>query len=66
MRRGLACDQASRPDQFMKQATDPPLDGPHQGFFTDGKLSAEGCFKEGKRHGKWKYYYRNGTRKAVG
>jgi antitoxin component YwqK of YwqJK toxin-antitoxin module len=31
-----------------------------------GANSAEGLLRNGKRHGKWKYYYRNGRLKAVG
>ena len=30
-----------------------------------GANSAEGLLRNGKRHGKWKYYYRHGRLKAV-
>ena len=43
-----------------------PINGPYREYFADGKLSAEGRFKNGKRHGSWKYYYRNAVLKAVG
>ncbi len=38
----------------------------HRELFTDGKLSAEGPLRDGKRNGKWKFYYRNGLLKATG
>ena len=40
--------------------------GIRQEFFTDGKLSAEGPVEGGKRHGKWKYFFRNGLPRAAG
>jgi antitoxin component YwqK of YwqJK toxin-antitoxin module len=43
----------------MKEALDDTVDGPHRDHFAGGELSAEGRFKAGKRHGMWKYYYRN-------
>ena len=33
-------------------------------FFSDGKISGEGDFEQGKRQGKWTFYYRNGQIKA--
>jgi antitoxin component YwqK of YwqJK toxin-antitoxin module len=42
--------------EIMKQSTNQPVDGPHEEFFTGGKLSAEGRFRKGKRHGNWKSY----------
>ena len=41
-------------------------DGLHRELFTNGKLSGEGQYKNGKRHGKWKFFYRNGVLKAAG
>jgi hypothetical protein len=43
-----------------------PVNGLYREYFADGTLSAQGRFKNGKRHGLWKYYYRNAVRKAVG
>ena len=50
----------------MKLTSKPPLNGPRKVLFADGTLSGEGCFKEGKRHGKWTFYYKGGGLKAVG
>ena len=50
----------------MKRSTKLPPDGPHKEFFAGGALSAEGRIRNGKRHGKWKYYFRNGKPKATG
>ena len=50
----------------MKKISLPTNDGPTQELFADGTVSGEGKMKSGKRHGKWKFYYRNGQTKAVG
>lgn len=50
----------------MKSAKATPLDGPHKELFADGGLSGEGRVRDGKRHGKWTWYYKNGGLKAVG
>ena len=50
----------------MKPQPPAPTDGPYREFFTDGKLSAEGHYKNGLRHATWKYYFRNGSLKAIG
>jgi addiction module HigA family antidote len=42
------------------------LNGPRQELFTDGGLSGEGRLKSGKRHGKWTFYDKSGSKKAVG
>jgi len=42
----------------MKSSNKQPLNGPHKELFAGGALSGEGQFKDGKRHGKWKFYYR--------
>ena len=50
----------------MNKSHEHPVDGPHTEYFAGGELSAEGRFKDGQRHGRWKYYYRSGKPKAVG
>ncbi len=50
----------------MKKQTKVPPDGLHQELFADGTVSGEGRIKDGKRHGKWKFYLRNGQLKAQG
>jgi antitoxin component YwqK of YwqJK toxin-antitoxin module len=50
----------------MKQKPERPLDGPQKELFADGSLSGEGRFKNGTRHGRWTFFYRNGTKKAAG
>ncbi|MCX7419964.1 MAG: hypothetical protein NT013_10550 [Planctomycetia bacterium] len=50
----------------MKKQTKTPADGPHKELFSDGTLSGEERFKDGKRHGKWKFYLRNGQLKTAG
>jgi antitoxin component YwqK of YwqJK toxin-antitoxin module len=34
--------------------------GPWKLFYSDGKLRAEGAYKNGKRQGPWTYYYKSG------
>ena len=50
----------------MKQSESTPENGPHKEFFADGELSAEGQFRNGKRHCAWRYYHKNGNPKARG
>lgn len=50
----------------MKLAKATPLNGTHKELFADGSLSGEGPVKNGKRHGKWTWYYKYGGLKAVG
>ncbi len=50
----------------MKKTSLQTADGPTKELFADGTVSGEGKMKSGKRHGKWKFYYRNGQTKAVG
>ena len=50
----------------MKSAEPTPLNGPHKELFGDGSLSGEGRVKDGKRHGKWTWYHKNGGLKAIG
>ncbi len=40
--------------------------GPHQEFFKNGSLSAEGNFVNGEKEAEWKYYLLNGGLKAIG
>ncbi len=35
-------------------------------YFTDGKPSGEGGYRDGERHGPWTFYFRNGRVKAQG
>jgi antitoxin component YwqK of YwqJK toxin-antitoxin module len=42
------------------------LNGQHKELFTNGGLSGEGQIKNGKHHGKWKFYYQNGVVNASG
>jgi len=42
------------------------LNGPHKELFADGNLSGQGLVKDGKRHGKWTWHYKNVRLKAVG
>ena len=51
---------------IMKPAKSTPLNGPHRELFADGDVSGEGRVKDGKRHGKWTWYHKNGGLKAVG
>ena len=50
----------------MKKTSLQTVDGPTKELFADGTVSGEGKMKSGKRHGKWKFYLRNGQTKAVG
>ena len=50
----------------MKSSNKEQLNGHHKELFTNGGLSGEGRMKNGKRHGKWKFYYQNGVVKAIG
>ncbi len=50
----------------MKASDKRPADGAHKELFADGGLSGKGLFKNGKRYGKWQFYYRNGKPKAIG
>ena len=50
----------------MKSSNKEQLNGHHKELFTNGGLSGEGRMKNGKRHGKWKFYFRNGVVKAIG
>ncbi len=38
----------------------------NQELFTDGGVSGEGQMKDGKRHGIWTFYYKNGSVQAMG
>ena len=53
------------PEGIPLKKTTKWADGPHNEFFVDGTLSAEGQSKSSLRHGNWKYYYRNAKLKAV-
>ena len=44
----------------MKPTIKPRPNGPHKELFSDGGLSGEGRLKNGKRHGKWTFYYKSG------
>jgi MORN repeat variant len=59
-------DRAPLSMEMMMSTRSTPLNGPHQELFADGSLSGEGRLKDGKRHGKWTWYYKNGGLKAVG
>ena len=50
----------------MKSAKSTPHDGPHKERLADGGISGEGRVNDGKRQGKWAWFYKNGTLKAVG
>jgi antitoxin component YwqK of YwqJK toxin-antitoxin module len=50
----------------MKSPKATPLNGPHRELFADRSLSGDGPIKDGKRHGKWTWYYKIGGLKAVG
>jgi antitoxin component YwqK of YwqJK toxin-antitoxin module len=50
----------------MKSSRESPLNGPHKELFADGGLSGEGRLNDGKRHGKWTFYYKSGGLKAKG
>jgi antitoxin component YwqK of YwqJK toxin-antitoxin module len=60
------CREAIGFGGIMKSAKATPLNGPHKELFADGGLSGEGRVKNGKRHGKWTWYYKNCGLKAVG
>lgn len=47
-----------------KNNTDQP-DELHKELFTNGKPSSDGQYINGKRHGKWKFFYQNGVLKAI-
>jgi antitoxin component YwqK of YwqJK toxin-antitoxin module len=51
---------------FMKTYNSQQKDGHTKEYFTDGKLSGVYNLKEGKKHGKCKFWYRNGQLKAEG
>jgi len=50
----------------MKKSTAPIKNGPDKGYFSDGTLESEGSWKDGKRVGPWKFYYKNSQVKAIG
>jgi antitoxin component YwqK of YwqJK toxin-antitoxin module len=50
----------------MKESRGEGVDGPQREYFAGGELSGEGRFRNGKRHGNWKFYHRNGRQKATG
>lgn len=42
----------------MKPPSTGLLNGSHKELFADGGPSGEGQLNNGKRHGKWKFYYK--------
>lgn len=41
-------------------------EGPWKEYYTDGKLRAEGEYRDGARYGKWKFYHQNGKMEQTG
>ena len=43
-----------RPEEVVDHYKDGVQDGEHVGWYTDGKIAAQGMYKDGKRDGVWK------------
>jgi len=49
----------------MKSTTKKPVNGSYKEYFTDGKLSVAGHYKDGQKVGEWKTYDKTGKLKRT-